>query len=83
MPLLAVALLLLFASATVSMAAEEENGELGPHKKRTRGKGPIVSGPITGGKQDVTGSNDAHLAEVSDVSEARCLQASRSFTPMI
>ncbi|CAM9142730.1 unnamed protein product [Hapterophycus canaliculatus] len=29
------------------------------------GRGPIVSGPMTGGTQDVTGSNDENLHDVS------------------
>ena len=28
---------------------------------------PVVSGPTTGGMEDITGSKDAELAEVNDV----------------
>lgn len=39
---------------------------LRPHDKRPT-RGPIVSAPMVGGKEDVTGSNDEHLSEVSEV----------------
>lgn len=47
--------------------AVEHPSRLHPHGKMP-GRGPVVSGPMTGGKQDVTGSNDEHLNDVSKVS---------------
>lgn len=41
-----------------------------PHDKRPD-RGPIVSAPMVGGKEDVTGSNDEHLSEVSEVRGGR------------
>ncbi|CAM9329853.1 unnamed protein product [Scytosiphon promiscuus] len=42
----------------------EHPSHLHPHE-RMPGRGPIVSGPMTGGTKDVTGSNDEHLNDVS------------------
>lgn len=73
MLLLLVALL----SASVAVDVGEEKAKPKHHKigdadkidipKPKGGKGPVVTGPISGGKRDVTGSNDVHLEEVSKV----------------
>lgn len=39
---------------------------LRPHDQRP-GRGPIMTAPIVGGKEDVTGSNDKNLSDISEV----------------
>lgn len=71
----ALLLLPLMALISASAAADtleekpehHEIGGVGKFPKPKNGKGPVVTGPISGGKRDVTGSNDVHLEEVSEV----------------
>ncbi|CAM9128267.1 unnamed protein product [Ascophyllum nodosum] len=46
---------------------KETLGRLTPKKISDKGwqRGPLVEGPVAGGTTDITGSNDQHLAEVS------------------
>ncbi|CAN0418106.1 unnamed protein product, partial [Ectocarpus sp. 13 AM-2016] len=37
-------------------------------RDKMNGRGPVASAPMAGAKQDVTGSNDKHLSEVTEVS---------------
>lgn len=37
-------------------------------RDKMNGRGPVASAPLAGAKQDVTGSNDKHLSEVTEVS---------------
>ena len=45
------------------MTPQEEGGAM---------RNPVVSGPTTGGKEDVTGSNDVELAHANDVRTPPC-----------
>eukprot|EP00903_Cladosiphon_okamuranus_P009288 g8862.t1 len=52
------------AAAVPSKEMKAPPTHLRPHDQRP-GRGPIVTAPMVGGKEDVTGSNDEHLSEVS------------------
>ncbi|CAM9462164.1 unnamed protein product [Ectocarpus fasciculatus] len=64
------------ATTTVSDKESEEahqRGDLKPTRPtylrprgQMAGRGPVASGPVAGAKQDVTGSNDKHLSEVTE-----------------
>lgn len=62
------------ARDTLSPKRKDSGGarDHSPHKHPHgghNGRGPVVEdGPMTGGKKDVTGSNDVHLQQVSEVS---------------
>ena len=76
-------LVLLLSVSVTAMAEPKENmpeekkpeedketlGRLTPKKISDKGwqRGPLVEGPVAGGTTDITGSNDQHLAEVSQV----------------
>ncbi len=59
------------ATAAAAAAAESSKQEGAPVHMRPHDKvparGPIMTAPMAGGKQDVTGSNDANLSDISEV----------------
>lgn len=54
------------AAAPARKEMKTQPTHLRPHDRRPT-RGPIMSAPMVGGKEDVTGSNDEHLSEVSEV----------------
>lgn len=63
-PLLLLAVPLFCVSAT---SEEERHGYIAPQEGKGAMRNPVVSGPTTGGKKDITGSNDVELAHANDV----------------
>ena len=54
------------AAAAPSKEMKAPPMRLRPHDKRP-GRGPVVTAPMVGGKEDVTGSNNEQLSDVSKV----------------
>lgn len=63
--LLLLAVWPLFCASALS--EEERHGHMRPREHGGAMRSPVVSGPTTGGKEDITGSNDVELAHANDV----------------
>ncbi|CAM9729518.1 unnamed protein product [Laminaria digitata] len=75
-PLLFLAVPLLCASALMSEEESHGRRRLQEEGGEVPMRSPVVSGPTTGGKEDITGSNDVELANVDEFARGHLLAES-------